>query len=93
MRLAGSLGMTLIASATDVLTDRTSDINPYGHATSQIDKSTKNALLQGASEVARTEAERHTEEMQESQSYLTVNAGSDLIVSLLSPFKGESFDE
>jgi hypothetical protein len=90
LRVAGSIGLTMISAVTDVMTQRTAfGSNPYGMATAQPDATMKNATLQGASHVAKQEAERVGGKMQDKEEYLTVMTGGDLIISLLTPFKGE----
>jgi len=91
LRVAGAIGLSLISAGADVMTQRTAlGGNPYGMAVAQPDATFKNAGLQGVSQVTKQEAERVGSEMQEKEEYLTVQTGGDLIVSLLTPFKGES---
>lgn len=93
LRMAGSLGLTMISAATDVLTERATHggMNQFGQVAVEPKPNMRNAALQGVSQVSKQEAQRHTEEMQNEQEYITVQTGGDLIVSLLTPFKGESF--
>lgn len=90
LRVAGSLGLTMVSAVTDVMTQRTVyGSNPYGMGMAQPDATMKNATLQGVSQVAKQESGRVGSKMQEKEEYLTVITGGDLIISLLTPFKGE----
>lgn len=90
LRVAGSLGLTMISAATDVMTQRNLyGANPYGMGMTQPNPTMKNATLQGVSQITKQESERVGSKMQEKDEYLTVLTGGDLIVSLLTPFKGE----
>jgi len=90
VRVASSFGLTMVSAATDVLTQRTMNAgNVYGMGASQPDPTMRNAALQGVSQVTKHEAERVGNKMQEKEDYLTVMTGGDLIISLLTPFKGE----
>ncbi len=92
LRVASSLGLTMISSATDVLTHRSAmgGMNPYAMGgMNQPDATMKNAMLQGASQVTKQEAQRQAGDMQNSAEYVTLFPEADLIVSLLSPFTGE----
>lgn len=92
LRVAGSLVLNMVSAGADVLTQRsTLGNNPYGMAMAQPDANMKNAALQGVSQVTKQNAERVGGKMQNKEEYLTVQTGGDLIVSLLTPFKGESF--
>ncbi len=91
LRVAGSLGLTLVSAATDVLTQRTTfGGNPYGIGIAQPTATMRNAGLQGVSHVSKQEAERYGSKMQSKEEYLTVHTGGDLIIGLLTPFKGEA---
>ena len=83
MRVASSLGLTLVAGMSDVLTERES-LGGGGILPGSITpKATmRNALYHGVSEVARSEATRQAEAIGQEQEYVTVDAGTDLIVSL-----------
>lgn len=92
LRVAGSLALTMVSAGADVLTRRTAMGNtPYGMAMAQPDSTMDNAALQGVSQVTKQEAERIGSKMKDKEEYLTIHTGGDLIVSLLTPFKGESF--
>ena len=90
MRVASSMGLTMIAAATNVLTEREAiggsalmpgAVNPKA--------TMKNAMYQGASQVAQSEANRQAQEIGEAEEYVTVDAGTDLIVSLTKALKNE----
>jgi len=91
LRVAGSLGLTMVSAVTDVMTQRTMNAgNVYGMGMSQPNPTMKNAALQGVSQVTKQESERVGSKMQEKEEYVTVITGGDLIISLLTPFKGEA---
>lgn len=91
LRVAGSLGLTLVSAAADVMTQRTMiGGNLYGAGMAQPNPTMDNAALQGVSQVTKQEAERVGSKMQAKEEYLTVMTGGDLIISLLTPFKGEA---
>lgn len=92
LRVAGSLALTIVSAGTDVLTQRTMyGANAYGMGMNQPNPTMGNAALQGVSQVTKQEAERVGSKMQSKEEYLTVPTSGDLIVSLLTPFKGELF--
>jgi hypothetical protein len=92
IRMASSIGLTMVSAATDVLTKRSmlGGINPFGMDTAQPDATAQNAMLQGVSQVTKQEAQRQAQDMQKAQEYVTLYSDSDLIISLLSPFNGEA---
>jgi len=83
MRVASSLGLTMVAGMSDVLTEKESvgggGILP-GAVTPK--SNMKNAFYHGVSQVAQDEATREIQAVGQDQEYVTVDAGSDLIVSL-----------
>lgn len=87
MRLASSLGLTLVAGMSDVLTEKES-LGGKGLLPGSVTPKSnmRNALFHGASKVAQTEANRQVEAIGQEQEYVTVDAGSDLIVSLTKAF-------
>lgn len=90
LRMVGSIGLTMVSAATDVLTQRSMvGMNPYAMGVAQPDATAQNAVLQGVSQVTKQEAQKQAQEPQNSQDYVTVFPDSDLIVNLLSPFKEE----
>lgn len=93
LRLAGSLGLTVVSAAAEVLSSKTAavGINQLGQVVAeQANPSLKDAALKGISQASKEEASRHAEVAKSVEEYLTLNAGADLIVSLLAPFNGEN---
>lgn len=92
-RMAGSVALTMISAAADVLTQRTmmGGQMPMGIGVSSPEPTTKNALLQGVSQLTKQEAQKQTQSAQNATEYVTLPQDSDLIVSLLSPFIGGPF--
>jgi hypothetical protein len=82
-RVASSLGLTMVAGMSDVLTEKEaiggSALMP-GSVTAKANM--KNALYHGVSQVAQDEANRQAQAIGQEQEYVTVDAGTDLIVSL-----------
>ena len=93
LRIAASMGLTMVSAAADVLTRKSvfGGINQQGQNSMLADATMGNAMLQGISKVSEKEAKRQASELQGEQAFVTVEAGSDLIVSLLRPFKGELY--
>ena len=91
LRIAATMGLTLVSAASRVLTSKSSiaGINQNGQTTVVPDATMRNALLEGVSKVSGKEAERQAQELEGQEEFVTVDAGSDLIVSLLTPFNGE----
>ena len=83
LRVASTLGLTMVAGMSDVLTEKESlggSALQSGAVTPKANM--KNALYHGVSEVAKSEAGRQAEAISDEQEYVTVDAGTDLIVSL-----------
>lgn len=93
LRIAASMGLTMISAAANVLTSRRaiSGVNQAGVQELASDPTIKNAMLQGASKVTQQEASRQAGSVNQKQDYITIQAGNDLIVSLLTPFNGKGF--
>jgi hypothetical protein len=91
MRMIGSLGLTMASAAAEVLTEKSplGGINALGQVAVEAKPNLKNAALQGISQASKDEAGRHAEVAKNQEEYLTINAGGDLIVSLLTTFRGE----
>lgn len=87
IRIAGTLGLTMVSSMTDVLTDKTAH-GDFGATTPK--PTMKNAVFQGVSKVSEMEAARHAEAMAQTPPYITLEAGTDIIISLTSAFGGEN---
>lgn len=96
LRLMGSMALTVVSAAADVLTQR-SMVNvggmPMGIGINQTEATTKNAVLQGVSQLSKEEAQRKMQSAQSAESYVTASSDSDLIVSLLSPFTTEGSNQ
>ena len=93
LRVAAAMGLTMVSAASEVLTTKTAmgGLNPQGQTTIVADATMENAMLQGVSKVSEQEAKRQARELESEQPFVTVEAGSDLIVSLITPFKGELY--
>ncbi len=79
MRIAGTLGLTMVSSMSDVLTEKTT----HGESGVTTPKANmKNAVFQGVSKVSEMEASRQAEAMAQTPPYITLDAGIDLIVTL-----------
>lgn len=83
MRVASSLGLTMVAGMSDVLTEKES-LGGGGLLPGSVTPKSnmKNALMHGVSQVAQDEATRQAEAIGKEQEYVSVDAGTDLIVSL-----------
>lgn len=79
MRIAGSLGLTMVSSMSDVLTEKTA----HGESGVVIPKANmRNAAFQGISKVSSIEASRQAETIAQTPPYITLDAGIDLIITL-----------
>lgn len=82
-RVASSLGLTMLAGMSDVLTEKESLGGGGLMPGSVMAKSTmKNALMHGVSQVAQDESTRQAQAIGQEPQYVTVDAGTDLIVSI-----------
>lgn len=79
VKLVSSLGLTMAASMTDVLTEREA-LSAFGYAEAK--PTMKNALLQGLSSAAKKQAGRTSEEINSKQDYVVVPKGKEVIVQL-----------
>ncbi len=90
IRVATTLGLTMVSGMSDVLTKKVAigNTGPLGGPqTVTPDATMRNALLHGTSKVADMEAQRQAQRMnQEGQEYVTLDSGKDLIVSLTQTF-------
>lgn len=83
LRVASSLGLTMVAGMSDVLTEKESLGGSALQSGAVTPKATmKNAVMHGVSQVATEEATRQAQAIGEEEEYVTIDAGSDLIVSL-----------
>lgn len=84
VRIATTLGLSMVSGMTDVLTEK----QALGESGAVTPKATmKNAFYHGVSKVSEMEANRQAGELSNEKAYVTVDAGSDLIVSLIAPLK------
>lgn len=92
-RVASTLGLTMASVMTDTLTEREAIGGGVSNggimAMEATPKATaKNALLQGLSKVSEMEAQRQANELANQQEYVTVPAGQEMIVNLVSTYYG-----
>lgn len=86
-RIMATVGLSMLSAGADVLVEKES----LGHSYEATPKSSlKNAAMAGISRGAQIEAERKMSETQSQESYVIVDSGSELIVSLTESFKGET---
>jgi len=83
VKLVSSLGLTMAASMTDVLTEREA-LSAFGYAEAK--PTMKNALLQGVSGAAKEQAGRTSEEINSKQDYVVIPKGKEVIVQLTEDF-------
>ncbi|MDX1470829.1 MAG: hypothetical protein R3213_04980, partial [Flavobacteriaceae bacterium] len=84
VRIATTLGLSMVSGMTEVLTEK----QALGESGAVTPKATmKNAFYHGVSKVSEMEANRQAGELSNEKAYVTVDAGSDLIVSLIAPLK------
>ncbi len=86
LKLAGTLGLTMAASMTDVLTERESIGNGFGTSV-EAKPTMKNALLQGVSSVAKDQAGRISDQINSTQDYVFIPKGKEVIVQLTEDYK------
>lgn len=83
-RTAAVLGLTMVSTMTDTLVKR----EALGQGFNVTPKaSLHNSFYNGLSKVANVETNRQAQKLNQIQEYVTVDAGSDFIVSLTSSFK------
>ncbi len=92
LKMASSIGLTMVSAASDVLTQRSGmgSIGGMVMGPDSPDATMKNAILQGVSQASRQEAQKQAQDLGNVPDYVTVPLGSDLIINLLSPFSGEA---
>ena len=84
-RVASTLGLTMVSAFTDTLTEK-QVLGSEGQVTPKA--TTKNALYQGIAKSSEVEAQRQMAELGNVQEYVTIPAGQELIVNLLSTYRG-----
>ena len=83
-RVASTLGLTMLSAMTDTLTQKGSHF--YAKPTP---KSTlKNAFYQGVSQASEMEAKRQADRLANQPEYVTLPAGTEMIVNLLETYRG-----
>ncbi len=93
-RIVSTLGLTMVSAMTDTLTERealgASPGNGGMIATDTTPKATtKNALYQGISKVSEMEAQRQARALESQPEYVTIPAGTEMIINLVSTYYGE----
>ena len=84
-RVAATLGLTMVSAFTDTLTEKQA-LGSEGQVTPKA--TTKNALYQGIAKASEMEAQRQMAELGNVQAYVTISAGKEMIVNLLSTYGG-----
>ncbi len=85
-RVASTLGLTMVSAFTDTLTEK-QVLGSEGQVTPKA--TAKNALYQGIAKASEAEAQRQAAELGNVQAYVTIPAGREMIVNLLSTYRGE----
>ena len=85
-RVASTLGLTMVSAITNTLTEK----QALGSEGQVMPKATiKNALYQGIAKASEAEAQRQMAELGNVQEYVTIPAGREMIINLLSTYRGE----
>ena len=85
-RVAATLGLTMVSAFTDTLAEKQA-LGAEGQVVPKA--TTKNALYQGIAKASEAEAQRQAAELGNVQAYVTVPAGREIIVNLLSTYRSE----
>ena len=86
MRVASTLGLTMVSAITDTLTEK----QVLGSEGAVTPKATaKNALYQGIAKASEMEAQRQMAELGNAQAYVTIPAGREMIVNLLATYRSK----
>ena len=85
-RVAATLGLTMVSAFTDTLTEK-QVLGSEGQVTPKA--TVKDAMYQGIAKASEMEAQRQMAELSNVQAYVTISAGQELIVNLLSTYRGE----
>ncbi|WP_127718216.1 TrbI/VirB10 family protein [Halobacteriovorax sp. HLS] len=89
VRIATTLGLSMVSGMTEVLTEK----KALGESGAVTPKATmKNALYHGVSKVTDMEAARQAQELSAEKPYVTIDAGVDLIISLMAPLNMKKGD-
>ena len=86
MRVASTLGLTMVSAFTNTLTEK-QVLGSEGAVTPKA--TTKDALYQGIAKASEMEAQRQMAELGNVQAYVTIPAGREMIVNLLSTYRSE----
>jgi hypothetical protein len=90
VRIASNLGLTMVSAMSDVLTEKESIGGGLLQGATVAPKANmKNALYHGVSQAAQNEANRQAESIGQTEEYVTVDAGTDIIVSLTKAYNGK----
>ena len=85
-RVASTLGLTMLSAITDTLTEKQA-LSAEGTVTPKA--TAKNALYQGIAKASEVEAQRQMGELGNVQEYVTIPAGQELIVNLVTTYHSE----
>ena len=85
-RVASTLGLTMVSAITDTLTEKQA-LSAEGTATPKA--TAKNAFYQGIAKASELEAQRQMAELGDVQEYVTIPAGQELIVNLVTTYHSE----
>jgi len=82
-RIVSTIGLTMVSAMTNTLTEK----QAIGKGEVVTNKSNlKNSLYQGLSKISELEAGRQATKLNEATEYITVSAGKEMIINLLSVF-------
>lgn len=86
-RIASTMGLGFVSSLTEIMQQR----EAIGNSNFVTPKPTmRNAMLGGASKVADMESKRQSEELLDEKPYVTIEGGSDVVISLTNTFFAEA---
>lgn len=87
MRVASTLGLTMVSGMSDIMVEKevSGGMLPVANPKSTM----KNAFYNGLAKASEQEAQRQAGKLGEEKDYVTVEAGSDVVISLTETFKGE----
>ena len=85
-QIATILGLSMVSGMTEALTEKE---GVKGSESTTPKATMENAFYHGLSKVTNMEAQRQTSELDEHPPYVTIPAGTNLIINLTSPLKGD----
>jgi hypothetical protein len=85
-RIFATTGLTMLSGITDALTEK-EEMGVLGATTPKANL--HNALMNGFAKSTESEAEREGDQIKNSKDFVTIPAGTDIIVSLTETFHGE----